>query len=158
MSSNFNCSYMAMSSLTYILFFSVKFFFQPIYTNYAQKFELKWSLGGPLSKLCVTPPFSINFRCQIENQVSDYRLLGASSFFFFVICVVANSGYSTVLTPHVYFIILISMIAGNLVEIRLPKIQSKKCLQKSNLWRYSRKCLRKFNFNEIRSPELSPFH
>jgi hypothetical protein len=29
-------------------------------------------LGGPLSKLCVTPPFSINFRCQIENQVSDY--------------------------------------------------------------------------------------
>jgi hypothetical protein len=24
-------------------------------------------LGGPLSKLCVTPPFSINFRCQIEN-------------------------------------------------------------------------------------------
>jgi hypothetical protein len=37
------------------------------------------SLGGPLSKLCVTPPFSINFRCQIENQASDYRLLGASS-------------------------------------------------------------------------------
>ena len=34
---------------------------------------------GPLSKLCVTSPFSINFRCQIENQVSDYRLLGASS-------------------------------------------------------------------------------
>ena len=37
-------------------------------------------MGGPLSKLCVTPPFSINFRCQIENQVSDYRLLRASSF------------------------------------------------------------------------------
>jgi hypothetical protein len=36
-------------------------------------------LGGPLSKLCVTHPFSINFQCQIENQVSDYRLLGASS-------------------------------------------------------------------------------
>jgi hypothetical protein len=47
--------------------------------SFAQKFELKWSLGGPLSKLCVTAPFSINFRCQIENQVSDYRLLGASS-------------------------------------------------------------------------------
>ena len=42
---------------------------------------MKWSLGGPLSKLCVTLPFSINFRCQIENQVSDYRLLGASSFY-----------------------------------------------------------------------------
>jgi hypothetical protein len=38
--------------------------------SFAQKFELKWSLGGPLSKLCVTPPFSINFRCQIENQVN----------------------------------------------------------------------------------------
>jgi hypothetical protein len=50
---------------------------------------------------------------------------------FFV--VVANSGYSTVFTPHVYFIILISMIASNLVEIRLPKIQSRKCLRKSNL-------------------------
>ena len=72
--------------------------------------------------------------------------------FFFVI---ANSGYFTVFTPHIYFIVLISMIAGNLVEIRIPKIQSRKCLRKSNLWRYSRKCLRKFNFNEIRSQELS---
>jgi hypothetical protein len=35
MSSNFNCSYMARSSLTYIPDFSVKFFFQPIYTVYA---------------------------------------------------------------------------------------------------------------------------
>jgi hypothetical protein len=32
---NFNCSYMAKSSLTYILGFSVKFFFQPIYADYA---------------------------------------------------------------------------------------------------------------------------
>jgi hypothetical protein len=71
---------------------------------------------------------------------------------------VANSGYFTVFTLHIYFIILISMIAGNLVEIRLPKIQSRKCLWKSNLWRYSRKCLRKFNFNEIRSPKLSAYH
>ena len=98
MSSNFNCSYMARSSLTYILGFSVKKF-QPVYSvleyyvikitskSFALKFELKWSLGGPLCKLRATPPFSINFRCQIENQVSDYRLLGASSFitFFFLI-------------------------------------------------------------------------
>jgi hypothetical protein len=49
-------------------------------------FELKWFLGSPLSKLCVTPPFSINFRCQIENQVSDYRLLGASSLLF-ILCI-----------------------------------------------------------------------
>ena len=71
---------------------------------------------------------------------------------------VANSGYFTVFTPHIYFIILINMIASNLVEIRLPKIQSRKCLRRSNLWRYSRKCLRKFNFNEIRSPKLSAYH
>ena len=37
MSSNFNCSYMARSSLTYIPFFSVKYFFQPIYTDYANQ-------------------------------------------------------------------------------------------------------------------------
>jgi hypothetical protein len=35
MSSNFNCSYMARGSLTYIPGFSVKIFFQPIYTDYA---------------------------------------------------------------------------------------------------------------------------
>jgi hypothetical protein len=40
---------------------------------FALKFELKWSLGGPLSKLRATPPFSINLRCQIENQVSDFE-------------------------------------------------------------------------------------
>jgi hypothetical protein len=34
-SSNFNCSYMARSSLAYILGFSMKFFFQSIYTDYA---------------------------------------------------------------------------------------------------------------------------
>jgi hypothetical protein len=31
----FTCSYIARSSLTYIPGFSVKFFFQPIYTDYA---------------------------------------------------------------------------------------------------------------------------
>ena len=75
-----------------------------------------------------------------------------------LVFVVANSGYFTVFTPHIYFIILISMIAGNLVEIRLPKIQSRKCLRKSNLWRYSIKYFRKINFNEIRSPKLSAYH
>jgi hypothetical protein len=35
MSSNFYCSYIARSSLTYIPGFSVKFFFQPIFTDYA---------------------------------------------------------------------------------------------------------------------------
>ena len=50
------------------------------------------------------------------------------------------------------------MITGNLVKIRFPKIQSRKCLRKYNLWRYSRTFLRKFNFNEIRLPELSAYH
>jgi hypothetical protein len=35
MSSNFNCSYMAKSSLTNIPGFAVRFFFQLIYTDYA---------------------------------------------------------------------------------------------------------------------------
>jgi hypothetical protein len=55
-------------------------------------------LGGPLSKLCVTTPFSINFRCQIENQVSDYRLLGASSFIFiFYLFIFLNKNHDNIL-------------------------------------------------------------
>jgi hypothetical protein len=96
-------------------------------------------------------------------QIVNFRMLvvpfkTALVFFLVFFVVVANSGYFTVFTPLIYFIILISMITGNLVEIRLPKIQSRKCLRKYNFWRYSRKCLRKFNFNEIRSPELSAYH
>jgi hypothetical protein len=79
----FNCSYMARNSLTYIPGNSMKFFFQPIYTDYANyayfdkrshlNFLLRncwtkinqtwqgWSLGGSLSKLCPTarPPFKM---------------------------------------------------------------------------------------------------
>jgi hypothetical protein len=58
----------------------------------AQKFELKWN--GPLSKLCVTPPFCINFRCQIKNQVSDYRLLGASSLCSPIMCLYVTLNYN----------------------------------------------------------------
>jgi hypothetical protein len=39
------------------------------------EYILEKKLSTSLSKLCVTLPFSINFRCQIKNQVSDYRLL-----------------------------------------------------------------------------------
>jgi hypothetical protein len=42
--------------------------------------EISIFSNSSLEQLCATPPFSINFRCQIENQVSDYRLLRASSF------------------------------------------------------------------------------
>jgi hypothetical protein len=47
---NFNCSYMAISSLTYILGFPVRFF-QPEY------YEIK----------ITSKSFAQNFRCQIEN-------------------------------------------------------------------------------------------
>jgi hypothetical protein len=71
--SNFNCSYMAWSSLTYVRGFCVKFFFQSIYTDCAnwayfdkrshlnllwnRRTKLNqtwqgWSLGRSLSKLC----------------------------------------------------------------------------------------------------------
>ena len=90
-----------------------------------------------------------NLSWAIKQLIFAYWLyvLIKHCFFCFLLCffVVANSGYFTVFTSHIYFIILISTIAGNLVEIRLPKIQS-------------RKCLRKFNFNEIRSPELSAYN
>ena len=52
---------------------------------------------------------------------------------------------STCIYPHTYLIIPISMSASNLVEIRLPKIQSIQCL-------------RKFNFNKIRSLGQSAYH
>jgi hypothetical protein len=60
---------MTMRSTTIYPDFSVKLFFLPIYTNYAyfdtkkitlkssaQKYELKLSLVGPLSTLCLTHP------------------------------------------------------------------------------------------------------
>jgi hypothetical protein len=66
MNSNFNCSYMAMSSLTYILGFSGRFFSASLFhlemlwdKNHIKIFCLeiwvKMILDGPLSKLCVTP-------------------------------------------------------------------------------------------------------
>ena len=89
-----------------------------------------------------------NFPFVLGYQIVNFHILvvpfNKALFLFCFVFVVANSGYFAVFTPHIYFIILICMIAGNLVEIRLPKIQS-------------RKCLRKFNFNEIRSPDLSAY-
>ena len=70
MSSDFNCSYMAICSLTYIPGFSVSFF-QPIYTYYINwayfnknitfksslkllnQIWLRYSLGNPLSTMCM---------------------------------------------------------------------------------------------------------
>ena len=69
---------------------------------------------------------------------SQFSYIGCTfnkAFLFFCVCKLWI--YSTVCTPHIYFKILISMIAGNLVEIiRLPQIQNRKCLRKSDIWRY----------------------
>jgi signal transduction histidine kinase len=132
MRSNFNCSCMAISSLTFIPFFfflwnfSFSRFIQILYklgifwfkksplnlllkllyqiwvglspfkivsdspvlhSSWQQLLKIDISsiiilaemIFGPLSKLCATPPFSLNFRSQIGNQVSDYRLPVASA-------------------------------------------------------------------------------
>lgn len=66
MISDFNCSYIALSSSTYLLDFSVKFVFQPIYTDltyYEKKNNIKI--------ICDT---SIFYKTKIEC-----RLLGPSS-------------------------------------------------------------------------------
>jgi hypothetical protein len=90
MNSNFNCSYMAMSSLTYILGFSVRFFSQFIpfrnimITRGSQEPVIA---DGPLPKLC--PAVTLSHQDGHHSavvlllkaaliQVSDYRLLGAS--------------------------------------------------------------------------------
>ena len=82
----FNSSYMILSSSTYLPLFSANLEWLDILwkkkitsKSSTKKFELKWSLFCQLSKLFVTLPFSISLRSQIENQVSDYRLLWASS-------------------------------------------------------------------------------
>ena len=75
-----------------------------------------------------------NFHFVLGYQIVNFCILVVpfnKALFFLFFVVVANSGYFTVFIPHIYFIILISMIAGNLVEIGFPKIQSRKCLRKS---------------------------
>ena len=73
MNSNFNCIYMAMSSNIYSGFFC------EIFSASLFRLGILWDKNRIKIFCSVTPPFSINFRCQIENQVSDYRLLGASN-------------------------------------------------------------------------------
>ena len=79
--------------------------------------------GWSLSKLCVTPPFSINFRCQIENQVSDYTLLGASRFIIvFCFCIfvfVLSYPMEKLLCESIVycdFLLIILLIVGVLID------------------------------------------
>jgi hypothetical protein len=75
--------------------------------------------------------------------------------FFFVVCKFWI--YSTVFTPHIDFIILISMIAGNLDEIQLPKKQQINVFGSLILTRLDRRgyqpttCLnpRNFSFHDV---------
>ena len=102
-----------------------------VHIYFLQKNSLLYSLSGlfPLLQMkWYKSPFDF-YKCS-EN------ILRNPVFIVVILC----------FTPHIYFIILISMIASNLVEIiRLPQIQN-------------RKCLRKFNFSEIRSPGLPVYH
>ena len=82
----------------------------------------------------IKPTF--HFVWAIKQSMFVHWLYGTLNKALFFMCVCKFWIYSTVFTPHIYFIILISMIASNLFEIRLPQTQSKKCLRKSNLWRY----------------------
>jgi hypothetical protein len=86
------------------------------------------------------------FHFVLGYQIVNFRILVVhfkkALFFLFWVLLLQILDILQYFTPHIYFIIFIYIIAGNLLEIRLPKIQS-------------RKCLRKFNFNEIRLPELS---
>jgi len=65
-----------------------------------------WSLNQLkfefLSGLTCVPSFSVKFRSQIENQASDYRLLGASDFTFLI--------------THWTFICFFSNCFGHLVQ------------------------------------------
>jgi hypothetical protein len=72
-----------MSSSTYLPFFGKFILIRHIMKKIPSKSStqnLNKLVGEPV-KLFVTIPFSINFRSQIENQVSYYILMWASSFF-----------------------------------------------------------------------------
>ena len=63
---------------------------------------------------CVTPQFSRNFRSQIENQMSEYRLLGASS----LNCVVVNMNfiYLLVIEYVIHYIVVYFIKSCNYPE------------------------------------------
>jgi hypothetical protein len=65
--------------------------------------------------------------------ISQFSYIGLIKYCFWVqILDIFYSIYPT----YLLLLILTSMIAGNIVEIRLPQIQNRKCLRKSNIWRY----------------------
>jgi hypothetical protein len=66
MSSNFNCSYMTRSSLTYIRGFPVKCFFQPIYTKIS--YILKGDIKGfkHLYRLCLRTVKTVHIMSKYE--------------------------------------------------------------------------------------------
>ena len=81
MSSHFNCTFQVFST-NLDIFILIRHI---IKKNHIKIFCSKiWAemINGQLSKLFVTLSFSKNFRNQIENRVSDYKLLGASSLLY----------------------------------------------------------------------------
>jgi hypothetical protein len=61
--------------------------------------------------------FSINFRCQIENQVSDYRLLGASSSFMPTMYSTITIGIKELEAPRIVQLDLYSTITVGIKEL-----------------------------------------
>jgi len=144
MSSNFNCNYMELSSSTFLLDFFSKFI--PIRHNMRKKSHQNhlliyfswndlwlanfqnylWHTGTPiLYKL-------LNFRSQIENHVINYRVVGASSFFYF------GKKMSELFCSYFYF-------RQNPVQIRtifvflFQRVKPVQILLKSELFFYFRK-------------------
>ena len=66
--------------LTIMEYYERKKSHQNLVLRYMSCNDLK--MVGPFSKLCMISPFSTNFRSQIKNYVSYYRLLRASSLQF----------------------------------------------------------------------------
>jgi hypothetical protein len=76
MGSNFNCSYMAVRSLTYIPGFSVKFFFRSIYTDYIFLFfPWNFSFSRFISIMQVSHIFN-NSHLEWRAGLSDIILKG----------------------------------------------------------------------------------
>ena len=105
---------MAMSSLTYILGFSLRFFSASLFRLgilwdknhikiFCSEIWVEMILGWPTFKImCNDPIFYFNYRCQIENQVSDYRLLGASSYLY--VCMFNLYWFSWNMNLEVYMV------------------------------------------------------
>jgi hypothetical protein len=95
-SSNLNCSYMAKSSLTYIPEFFVKFFFQPIYTVYANYTKNIHIFNFPLLLY-----FKSNLNCGYMVMSSLTYIPGLSVKFFFQPIYTVYANFYILIKDHI---------------------------------------------------------